>query len=326
MRPRIFITQPIAASAIARLEAVANVTLNPDPLHIATKPELLKAVRENDILFCLLHDKVDAEVISANASLKAIASMTITPADIDIAAATVRKLPVTTIPSLLLDDATADITWALLLAVARRVAEGDRLMRGGVFPGGQSCYLEGSTVSGKTIGMIGMGGVGRASARRAQGFGMQTLYSDPLRLSTTDEQKLGLTWTPLDELLGRSDFVSIHARLTPQTRHLIGEREFSLMKPTAYLINSARGSIVNEKALVRALKTKRIAGAGLDVFENEPQPDAELLTMPNVVVTPHVGSATSELREAMANVVVDNILAVLDGRRPPNCWNTEIYN
>jgi glyoxylate reductase len=326
MRPRIFITQPIAASAKARLEAVANVTLNPDPLHIVTKPELLKAVHENDFLFCLLHDKVDAEVISANASLKAIASMTITPADIDIAAATARKLPVTTIPSLLLDDATADITWALLLVVARRVAEGDRLMRGGVFPGGQSCYLEGSTVSGKIIGMVGMGGVGRASARRAQGFGMQALYYDPQRLSATDEQKLGLTWTPLNELLGRSDFVSIHARLTPQTRHLIGEREFALMKSSAYLINSARGPIVDEQALVHALKTKRIAGAGLDVFENEPQPDAELLKMSNVVITPHVGSATTELREAMANVVVDNILAILDGRRPPNCWNAEIYN
>lgn len=326
MRPRIFITQPIAASAKARLDAIANVTLNSDSLHIATKPELLKATHENDIIFCLLHDKVDAEIINANAGLKAIASMTITPADIDIAAATARRLPVTTIPSLLLDDATADITWALLLAVARRVAEGDRLMRGGVFPGGQSCYLEGGTVSGKTIGMIGMGGVGRASARRALGFSMQTLYYDPQRLPAADEKKLGLTWTPLDDLLARSDFVSIHARLTPQTRHLIGGREFGLMKPTAYLINSARGPIIDERALVCALTEKRIAGAGLDVFENEPQPDAELLKMPNVVVTPHVGSATTELRETMANVVVDNILAILDGRRPPNCWNAEIYN
>ena len=326
MKPRVFITQPIAASAKARLEAVANVTLNSDPLHIATKAELMNAARANDIIFCLLHDKVDADVINVNAKLKAIASMTITPADIDIAAATARKLPVTTIPSALLDDATADIAWALLLAVARRVAEGDRLMRGGVFPGGQSCYLEGGTVSGKTIGMIGMGGVGRASARRAQGFGMPTLYYDPQRLSAADEQKLDLTWTPLDELLARSDFVSIHARLTPHTRHLIGEREFGLMKPAAYLINSARGPIVDEQALVRALKAKRIAGAGLDVFENEPQPDAGLLKLPNVVVTPHVGSATSELREAMANVAVDNVLAILDGRRAPDCWNAEIYN
>ncbi len=326
MRSRVFITQPIAASARKRLEAIATVTLNPDPLHIATKAELLNAARENDIIFCLLHDKVDAEVINANPKLKAIASMTITPADIDIAAATARKLPVTTIPSLLLDDATADIAWALLLAVARRVAEGDRLMRGGVFPGGQSCYLEGSTVSGKTIGMIGMGGVGRASARRAQGFGMQTLYYDLQRLVVTDEQKLGLTWTTLNALLARSDFVSIHARLTPQTRHLIGEREFNSMKPTAYLINSARGPIVDEQALVRALQTKRIAGAGLDVYENEPQPDAGLLKLPNVVFTPHVGSATVELRDAMANVVVDNILAILEGRRAPNCWNAEIYN
>jgi glyoxylate reductase len=200
------------------------------------------------------------------------------------------------------------------------------LMRSGIFPGGQSRYLEGATVTRKTIGIIGMGGVGRASARRAQGFGMQTLYYDPQRLPVADEQELDLTWTPIEGLLARADFVSIHARLTPQTRHLIGEKELSLMKPSAYLINSARGPIVDEQALVQALQTKRIAGAGLDVYENEPQPDAGLLKLPNVVFTPHVGSATVELRDAMANVVVDNILSILDGKTPPNCWNAEIYN
>ena len=325
MSARIHITQPVAESAIARLRAVAEVTLNPDALHIATKPELMDAARGCDILFCLLHDHIDRDVIAANPKLRAVASMTITPADIDIAAATAQRIPVTVIPSLLLDDATADIAWALLLAVARRVAESDRLMRSGIFPGSQSCYMEGSGVSGRTIGIIGMGGVGKAAARRARGFGMRILYHDPRRLQIAEEKDLDLTWMPLDELLGRADFVSLHARLVPATRHLISDREFGLMKPTAYFINSARGPIIDEQALARALATGRIAGAGLDVFEHEPRPDPALLAMANVVFTPHVGSATRELRAAMANVVVDNILAVLEGRQPPNCWNPEIY-
>lgn len=325
MSARIYITQPVAESAVARLHAVAEVTLNPDPLHIATKPELITAARNCDILFCLLHDHVDRDVIAANPQLRAVASMTITPADIDIAAATERRIPVTVIPSLLLDDATADLAWALLLAVARRVAEGDRLMRSGTFPGSQSCYMEGGSVSGRTIGIVGMGGVGRAAARRARGFGMRILYHDPRRLQPAEEKDLDLAWVSLDELLAQADFVSLHARLVPETRHLISDREFGLMKPTAYLINTARGPIVDEQALVRALAARRIAGAGLDVFEHEPRPDPALLAMPNVVFTPHVGSAIRELREAMANVVVDNILAVLEGRQPPNCWNPEIY-
>ena len=325
MATRIYITQPVAQSAIERLRKIGTVGYNPDPLHIMSKDELIAAAKENDILFCLLHDHVDADVINANPALKAIASMTITPADIDIPAATARRLPVTTIPSLLLDDATADLAWALLLSVARRVAEGDRLMRSGVFPGSQSCHMEGGGVTGKVLGIVGMGGVGRSAAERARGFRMQTLYYDPKRLPEADEKQLALTWVPFDTLLAQSDFVSIHARLTPETRHLFSDREFGLMKPTAYLINTARGPIVDEQALVRALTAKRFAGAGLDVYENEPQPDPALLALPNVVFTPHVGSATKALREAMANVVVDNIAALAEGRRPPNCWNKEIY-
>jgi glyoxylate reductase len=170
-----------------------------------------------------------------------------------------------------------------------------------------------------------MGGVGRAAAARAHGFSMRVLYYDPQRLSPEDEEALNVTWRPMDDLLSESDFVSLHARLTPETRHLIGERELNLMKRTAYLINSARGPLVDEDALVRALEARRIAGAGLDVFEHEPRPHSKLLRMENVVMTPHVGSAVTELRAAMANVVVDNIVAVLQGAVPPNCWNAEIY-
>lgn len=322
---RVYITQPVAQSAIARLQAVSEVKLNPDPLHIATREELVAALQECNVLYCMLHDRVDRDVIESSPRLLAIVSTTVTPADIDIAAATARRIPVTVVPAALLDDATADLAWALLLAAARRVVECDRLMRSGVFPGSQSSYMEGSTVSGKTIGLVGMGGVGRAAARRARGFAMRILYHDPVRLPAGAERELELTWMPFDELLARSDFVSIHARLTPQTRHLFSDREFALMKPAACLVNTARGPIVDEQALVRALAEGRIAGAGLDVYEHEPQPSSALLARPNVVLTPHVGSAERELRETMANVAVDNILAVLEGRRPPNCWNPEIY-
>lgn len=324
MRPRIYITQPIAASAIERLRAVADVTLNNDPLHIVTQNELLQAAREHDIIFCLLHDKINAEVINANPKLKAIASMTITPADIDTAAATARKLPVTVIPALLLNDATADLAFALLLATARRVAEGDRVMRSGVFPGSQSNYVEGGQVSRKTLGLLGVGGVGTAMAQRARGFSMPVIYHDPKRLTPDKEHALGATWVPFDVVFREADFVSIHVQLTPDTRHLIGAAQLALMKPSAYLINSARGPIIDELALVQALKDKRIAGAGLDVYEHEPRPHPDLLKMNNVVCTPHMGSAVRELREAMANVVVDNILAILQHQRAPNCWNASI--
>jgi glyoxylate reductase len=326
MRPKVYLTQPVAQSAVDRLRAAVDLDLNPDPLHIVTKQELIGAVSAADILFCLLHDVVDRDVLAANPGLKAVASMTITPADIDIAEASRRRIPVTVIPALLLNDATADLAWALLMAVARRVAEGDRLMRAGVFPGSQSCYMVGGGVSGKVLGIVGMGGVGKAMARRAGGFAMRILYHDPNRLPAAEEKDLGVTWVPFEKLLAEADFVSIHARLTPETRHLFGGRELARMKPTAFLVNTARGPIVDEQALVRALAEKRIAGAGLDVYEHEPRPHAGLLERENVVFSPHTGSAVRELREAMANVVVDNILAVVAGRRPPNCYNPEIYN
>ena len=325
LRPRIFITQPVAQSAVERLRELAEVSLNPDALHIVTKAELLTAVRDHDILFCLLHDRVDADVIAANPRLRAITSMKITPSDIDVEAATARRIPVTVIPPIV-TEATADLSMALLLAVARRVVEGDRLVRAGIFPGAQSSHLEGASVYGKVLGLVGGGGrIGKAVARRARGFAMRLLYWGPRRKPASEEQELALTYVPLEQLLAESDFVSIHTPLRPETRHQIGERELGLMKPTAFLINTARGPIIDEAALVRALAGRRIAGAGLDVFEHEPHVDPALLAMSNVVLTPHLGSAVAPLREAMANVVVDNIRAVLDGRQPPNCWNKEIY-
>jgi glyoxylate reductase len=325
MRPRVFITQPVAPSAIARLRAAADVNLNADALHIPDQDELMAAVRGHDILFCLLHDRVDGDIIAANQTLRMIASMTITPADIAVTAATARRIPVTVVPAGLLNDATADLAWALIFAVGRRVAEADRLARAGTIPGSQSSYMEAGGVSGKTLGLVGVGGVGRAVARRAQGFPLRVIYHDPRRLTTAEEKALGLTWVAFDELLATADFVSIHANLCPATRHLIGAREFGLMKSSACLINTSRGPIVDEQALIRTLTERRIAGAGLDVFEHEPRIDPALLGLPNTAITSHMGSAVREVREAMANAVVDNILAVLDGRQAPNCWNREIY-
>jgi glyoxylate reductase len=325
MRPRVFVTQPVAPSALERLRRIADVTMNEDATHIPPPDELAGAVREADILFCLLHDTVDARVIEAGARLKAIASMKITPSAVDLAAATARRLPVTVIPPMV-GEATADLHMGLLIAVARRMLEGDRAVRAGLFPGGQSRHFEAAGVHGKTIGLVGGGGrIGRAVAKRAQGFSMRCLYWGPRRKTEAEERAWGIEYAPLDRLLAESDFVSIHAPLTPQTQHLIGAREIALMKPTAYLVNTARGPIVDEAALTRALAEQRIAGAGLDVFEHEPRVAKALLEMPNVVLTPHLGSAVAELRESMAHIVVDNIEAVLEGRRPPNCWNTEIY-
>jgi glyoxylate reductase len=325
MRPSVFITQPVARSATERLRSFADVDWNPDPTHTLTKEELRAAVRKHDILFCLLQDRVDGDVIAANASLRAVASMKITPSDIDVAAATARRIPVTVIPPVV-TEATADLHVGLLLAVARRVVEGERLLRSGVFPGAQSMRLEGAFVWGKTIGLIGGGGrIGRAVARRARGFSMRLLYWGPRRMAESEERELDLVHVPLDRLLAESDFVSIHAPLKLETTHLIGARELALMRPSAFLVNTARGPIVDEQALVQALAGRRIAGAALDVFEDEPRVNPALLAMDNVVLTPHLGSAVAELREAMAHVVVDNIVAILQGRRPPNCWNPEIY-
>jgi glyoxylate reductase len=212
-----------------------------------------------------------------------------------------------------------------MIAVARRLMEGDRLARAGKFPGSQSRHLLGAFVWGKTVGLIGGGGlIGKAVARRAHGFSMRVLYWTPRRKPESEEREAGLTYVPLDQLLRESDFVSIHSPLNKETRHQIGAHELRLMKKTAVLVNTARGAIVDEAALVRALKKKQIAGAGLDVFEHEPRIDKALRKMPNVVLTPHLGSATVEVREEMANIVVDNILAFLAGKRPPNCVNPQV--
>jgi len=322
--PAIFVTQPIDGAALARLREVGEVELNPDSLHIVTRPELIAALQRAEYLVCLLHDTVDAEAIAAAPRLKLIASMAIVPAGVAVAAATARRIPVTTIPPLV-TEATADLHWALLLAVARRVVEADRALRAGVFPGGQSARFVGADVHGRTLGIVGLGRIGEAVARRAQGFGMRILYTKRRRLDAAAEAALGLTYAGLDDLLRESDFVSIHVTLMPETIHLIGARELSLMRRSAFLVNTARGPIVDEQALVEALRSGTIAGAGLDVFEQEPRVEPGLLGLPNVVLTPHLGSAEAGTRARIAGIVADNVVAVAEGRRPPNVFNPEIY-
>jgi glyoxylate reductase len=323
-KPRIFVTQPVADSALKRLRALGTVKVFADDSRIIPHRTLVAAVTKADILFCLLHDKIDRAVIAANPKLRLVAAQSITPSNIDVVAATERGIPVT-VTAAVTTEATADLTFGLMLAVARRMVAGDKLVRAGKFPGGQSQHLLGAIVHGKTLGLIGGGGlIGRAVAKRAQGFSMRVLYWTPRRKPESEEREVGLQFAELDELLRQSDFVSLHSPLNAGTRHQIGARELGLMKKTAFIINTARGAIIDEAALVRTLKAKRIAGAGLDVFEFEPKVHAELKRMKNVVLEPHLGSATSEVREQMANIVVDNIAALIAGRTPPNCVNPEV--
>jgi len=322
-RPRVFVTQPIAESALARLRAVAEVEANPDSSRVLPKDELIAGVKRADILISLLHDTVDRDVLTANPKLKAVSSMNITQDRIDLASATELGIPVTNITAMV-TDATADIAFGLLLATARNIVLGDKLFRQGVYPGSQSNHLAGYAVSGKTLGLVGFGRIGQAVARRGRGFGMKIVYSDPRRLPAEEEVKFEAGYRSFEQLLGEADFVSLHPQLSRETRHLMSDAQFALMKKTAFVVNTARGPVIDEAALVRALKDKKIAGAGLDVYEFEPQVSAELVAMPNVVLTPHLGSGVLELREGMANVVVDNTIALIEGRAPVSCLNPQV--
>ena len=322
-RPRVFVTQPIAESALTRLRAVADVEVNPDSSRVLPKDDLIAAVKRADILISLLHDTVDRDVLTANPKLKAVSSMNITQDRIDLASATELGIPVTNITAMV-TDATADIAFGLLLSAARNIVLGDRLFRQGVYPGSQSNHLAGYAVSGKTLGLVGFGRIGQAVARRGRGFGMTIVYSDPRRLPAEEEATFEAGYRSFEQLLGEADFVSLHPQLSPATRHLMSDAQFALMKRTAFVINTARGPVIDEAALVRALKDKKIAGAGLDVYEFEPQVSAELVAMPNVVLTPHLGSGVLELRQGMANVVVDNTIALIEGRAPVSCLNPQV--
>jgi glyoxylate reductase len=281
---------------------------------------LRKAVADCQGLLCTISDTIDAGLLEAAPHLKIVANYGVGFNNIDVAQASRQGILVTNTPGVL-TDATADLTMALILSVGRRVVEGDRMVRGGGFRFWAPFHFLGREITGKTLGIIGMGRIGRGVARRAAGFGMNILYHNRRRLSPERESALNSEFTDLEGLLSESDFVSLHVPLSDETHHFIGRRELSFMRPDAFLINTARGPVVDETALVKALQNGVIAGAGLDVYENEPELTPGLTSLPNVVLLPHTGSATVETRRKMAIMAGDNLLAGLAGRIPSNCVN-----
>ena len=272
----------------------------------------------------MLTDLIDEELLDRAPRLKMIANYAVGYNNINLTAATARNIPVSNTPDVL-TEATAELAFALILATARRVIEGDRMNREGRFKFWAPLLFLGGEVTAKTLGIIGLGRIGKALAKKAGGFDMTVYYHNRNRLNTVDEERLGAKYLGLKELLAQADFISLHVPLTEDTNHLISRKELEMMKPSAFLINTSRGPVVDEQALVDALQQKWIAGAGLDVYEHEPQINPGLLELENVVLLPHVGSATWETRTKMARVAVENLLVGLKGERPPNCLNNEVF-
>lgn len=284
--------------------------------------ELRRIVAGADAVLCLLTDTIDATVLDAAKGCRVFANMAVGTNNVDVAAATERGILVTNTPGVL-TDCTADLTWALILGVSRRLAEGDREMRAGRFPGWGPLYMLGGDVTGRTLGLIGPGRIATAVARRALGFGMRLLYHG--RRPSPDLDAIGAESAGMDRLLSESDFVSLHVPLSAETRHLIDVAALAKMKRSAYLINTSRGPVVDEAALVEALKGGTIAGAGLDVYEEEPRMAAGLADCENALLLPHLGSATLGTRAAMSRIAGENLAAVLHGQRPPNLVNPEAW-
>lgn len=319
----IFVTRALPGTGLDRLAAKYNVTVYPLDRNI-TKAELLTYVKDCTAVISMLSDPIDADVLGAGPNLKVVANYAVGFNNIDVEAATARGIAVVNTPDVL-TEASADLAWALLLAVSRRVLEGDAMTRAGKFRGWAPELLLGMPVYGQTLGIIGAGRIGQAVARRAKGFGMRVLYHNRRRLPAAVETELGMTYATIDELLAEADFVTLHCPLTPETRHLIGADELKKMKPTAILVNTARGPVVDEQALLQALRARQIFGAGLDVYEREPLLTPGLSDLPNVVLTPHIASADVRTRTAMVDMVVDDVMAVLEGRRPRNLVNPEVW-
>lgn len=326
----ILMTQLVPEAAIERLREASGgegtLDINPEPDRIWTKEKLLEKLRGGDYnaLYCLLTNTIDGEILDAAPGLKIVANMAVGYNNIDVDEATRRGVAVTNTPGVL-TDTTADFAWTLLMASARRVVEGDRFLRAGRFHGWGPLMMVGQDVYGKTLGIIGFGRIGRALAKRATGFDMNVLYYDRNPADPETDKALNARCVSMDEVLAQSDYVSLHTDYNPETHHLIGKSELQKMKPTAYLINTARGAIVNEESLVEALRTNQIAGAGLDVFEKEPEIHPGLLELENAVLAPHIASASLDTRTAMATMAADNIIAMFNGKRPPNIVNPEAY-
>jgi len=315
---KVLITRKIPEIAIKMLKKHFQLRINEKDRQL-TKKEIIKQAKDVDAILSLLNDKIDKDVMDASRNLKIIANYAVGYDNIDIKETIKRNITVTNTPDVL-TETTAELAWALLFATARRIAEGDRFIRAGEFKGWQPKLLLGYDIYGKTLGVIGAGRIGTASALRSKGFNMRVLYFNRSK-NILMEKKLKAKKVTLAKLLRESDFISLHLPLTKETYHLIGKNEIELMKKTAILINTSRGPIIDEKALAKALEKKRIAGAGLDVYENEPTVTKELLRLENVVLTPHIGSASYETREKMAIISAQSIIDVLRGKTPGNVVN-----
>jgi lactate dehydrogenase-like 2-hydroxyacid dehydrogenase len=321
---RTVVTRQIPQPGLELLERAGDVWLNPDDRQLSVD-ELHAAAAGADAIVAMLHDRIDDALLdAAGPQLRVIANVAVGYDNVDLPAATRRSVLITNTPGVL-TDATADLAIALMLMVTRRLAEGERLIRSRGPWHWNMFMMLGTGLQGKTLGIVGLGGIGRATAQRARAFGMQIAYTQRRRARTEVEAELaGASYMPLDELLATADVVSLHCPLTPETRHLINAERLAQMKRSAYLVNTSRGPVVDEPALAQALRERLIAGAALDVFEHEPEVNEGLLDLDNAVLVPHLGSATIETRTAMAVLAARNVCAVLAGEPPPTPVNPDV--
>ncbi len=323
MSGSVYVTRPIPRAGVDLLRArCARVDVNPHD-RASTRAELLAGVRGRDGVLCLLTERIDGEVLeAAGARCRVFANMAVGYDNVDVAAATRRGVMVTNTPGVL-TETTADLAWALMLSIARRIVESDTHFRTGEWEGWGPLQFLGRDVHGATLGILGAGRIGTAVARRSAGFNMKVLYAS--RKDNAELDRLGGRRVEFEDVLRESDFVSIHVPYNQETHHLIGAAQLAMMKPTTYLINTSRGAVVDEAALVEALRAKRIAGAALDVYEKEPKPAPGLTALDNVVCIPHLGSATEATRGKMATMAAENVLAAIRGERPANLVNPEAF-
>ncbi len=322
MNMRILITGHLPENVISPLKEKYQVEMNQEDRHM-DRQELILRVKDKQGLLPMMSDSINEEVLTGAPHLKMIANFGVGYNNIDVRGASARGIMVSNTPGVL-TDATAELTFALILAVSRRIVEGDKMIREGRFKFWAPMLFLGREVTGKTLGIIGMGKIGKAVAVRARAFDMRILYHNRKRIASGGEKDLRAEYVDLKTLLTESDFVSLHVPLTEETKHLIGKNEFSLMKPTAFLINTSRGAVIDEKALVEVLSARKIGGAGLDVYEKEPSLTPGLTELDNVILLPHVGSGTLETRIKIGTLAVENLIAGLEGRKPPNLVNPEV--
>jgi len=320
-KPKVLVTRPLFPAARAILDQNFEVDYWTQSERIP-RAELLRRIANKEALVCLLTEKVDEELLSLAPKLRIAATVSVGFDNIDVPACTRHKVIATNTPGVL-DETTADFAWTLLMAIARRLVEGDAWMRSGTWPGWDLDQLLGGDIWGKTLGVVGFGRIGRGVARRAQGFQMRVLYHDQVRVSADIERELHAESVSFEGLLRESDFITLHVPLLPETRHLISTAQFEKMKRTAYLINTSRGPVVDEAALLDALERKLISGAALDVYEHEPKVHPALVPRKDVILAPHIASASIETRTKMAVMAATNAAALFQGKRPPNALNAD---